>query len=206
MRLKTRDEVRQTFLHSHDLNDSGQRIWVYFGGSNTEYFEKALPKFLEFVGEASDNKDFSNMIIVMQKHPTTKDKNVEDRLVKEIAFVKPHHAPSFIISDFTSDEAQVMADAALFYQTSMAPQFVLAGIPVMQIGHETYADVLVRNNLCTSVTSAPALIETLDQILKDASEKNVEAHKRIEEGLGIQANWKENLINSLDSLLRQKKE
>ncbi|CAF4639264.1 unnamed protein product, partial [Rotaria magnacalcarata] len=29
----------------------------------------------------------------------------------------------------TSDQAQIVADAALYYQTSMAPQFSLIGLP-----------------------------------------------------------------------------
>ncbi len=57
-----------------------------------------------------------------------------------------------------------MADAAFYYQTSMGPQFVLAGIPTVQIAHETYQDILVKNKLSPSVTDVEQFLDVLDEI------------------------------------------
>ena len=107
--------------------------------------------------------------------------------------------PKVILSDFSSDHAQVLADAALYYQTSMGPQFVLEGIPTIQIGHETYEDILVKNGFATSVTNAKGFaqfvekLEEIDQVSK----------KDLLKSLGVKENWAdrlENIIKEITSL------
>ena len=103
-------------------------------------------------------------------------------------------APRFIVSDFSSDEAQVLADGALYYQTSMGPQFVLAKIPTMQIGHKTYNDILVQNKLISSITDVDQSLCSLNSLTDNKQEipQNV-----ILEGLGIYPNYLEILEKTM---------
>ncbi len=200
-RLDQHDDLRSNFLRNHGIADQGQKILIYFGGNNSEYFDKALPRFLDIVKETSQHADFSNTIVVIQQHPGAKAKNEEQRLLNE----KKILGNSVIISNFSTDDAVVLADAALYYQTSMGPQFVLAGLPVIQIGHETYEDVLVKNHLCPSVTHASSFLTTLDYIFKQPHQYSIQREQQIWAGLGINKKWKEILQNSLDKIAAQKR-
>lgn len=203
-RKSDHQKVRAEFLLNHGLEDKQQKILVYFGGNNEEYFSKALPAFLSFVAQASELDqasgltDLENTIIVMQQHPSAKLKNRDGQLIEawlkefEKQADKPEtiKKPKVIISYFTSDYAQVLADGAFYYQTSMSPQFILAGIPTVQIGHETYEDILVRNQLAPSVTHAEGLI----QVIKTLGSQQ-KPHADLLNGLGIKENWADRLEN-----------
>jgi hypothetical protein len=93
-------------------------------------------------------------------------------------------APKVVVSDVSSDDAQIVADAAMYYQTSMGPQFALAGIPTIQVGHETFEDILVKADLCPSVTDGERLLKEINQL--DRVDIDREAIYR---GLGIKADW-----------------
>lgn len=202
MRLEKHQEVRAAFLEKHRLSDKGQKILVYFGGNNSEYFDSALPAFVNIIKETSKTKDLSNTVIVMQQHPGAKAKKREQACLATLG--ANSQAPFFVISDLSSDEAQILADGALYYQTSMAPQFALARIPVMQIGHETYLDILVKNNLCPTVTNAPAFIVAFSKMFSGTDSQS-DTEQRVWKGLGIQKNWKDNLQKGLDSFLHPKR-
>lgn len=169
---------------------------VYFGGNNEEYFTKAFPAFLDLLEEGMVQANFSNLVIVIQQHPGAKKENFDGNKVS--AWMSKQNetlkVPKIIISDFSSDEAQIVADGALYYQTSMGPQFVLAGIPTIQIGHETFQDILVRNQLSPSVTNVGQLINVIDGL----THQNKQIPKEIIlKGLGIKANWLENLEQAM---------
>lgn len=191
--IKRREEsyarMRKMFFSKHELVEKGQKTLVYFGGNNEEYFEKAFPAFLEFLSEGPRHHDLSNFLIVLQQHPGAKNKN-RDRLQLEM-WIKNHAealgAPKVIISDETSDDIQVLADGALYYQTSMGPLFALAGIPMAQVGHKTYEDVVVRNKLCPSVTNS---IDFVKVITSMKSEPVCEDRQKvIFKSLGIREDW-----------------
>lgn len=180
--------MRQTLFSRNNLVDTGQKVLVYFGGNNEEYFSKAFPAFLALLEEGMKQSDFSNLVIVIQQHPGAKSKNMDGNRVS--SWIGKHsetrQAPRMILSDFSSDDAQIIADGALYYQTSMGPQFVLEGIPTIQVGHETFKDILVRNRLSPSVTDVDQLISVIDGLTHQKKEISREV---ILEGLGIKPNW-----------------
>lgn len=147
-RTKEKDALQQEFLLKQSITTSSPKLLVYFGGNNEEYFAKAFPAFLSLLEEGSKQADFSHLVIVIQQHPGAKTKNLEKSLLQEwLTKTKElKNAPQIIFSNLTSEEAQVMAEGALYYQTSMGPLFALAKIPTIQIGHETYNDLLVSTN------------------------------------------------------------
>lgn len=186
-RTEEKNLLRQTLFQKNHLEDKGQKIFVYFGGNNEAYFSKALPAFLSLLEQGMNQVNSSELVVVLQQHPGAKAKNIDRNQVE--AWTNKYQtpqAPKILISDTNSDEAQIVADAALYYQTSMGPQFVLAGIPTIQIGHETYEDILVRNKFSPSVTRVDQwvdIIHSLNQQKKEISQKV------ILEGLGIKENW-----------------
>jgi hypothetical protein len=198
-RAKNHEVMRAQLLSKHGIGDKGQKVLVYFGGNNDEYFTKAFPAFLNFLSEGSKYSDLSSTVIVFQQHPGAKVKNIDrqqvESWIKEQAEMTT--APKVIISDSTSDDMQVVADGALFYQTSMGPLFALAGIPIVQVGHKTYEDVLVRGLglLCPSATTASGFADAIRAIhSKPVSE---EQRILIFAGLGIKEDWFKRLKRAL---------
>jgi hypothetical protein len=180
--------IRADFLKKNGLVEQDPKILVYFGGNNEEYFERAFPAFLSFLTETIKTTDFSKLAIVIQQHPGAKERNLDGNQV--VAWAKEQiseKAPAMIISDFLSEDAQVLADAALYYQTSMAPQFILEGIPTIQIGHEIYLDMLVKNDLALSVTNAAELAGAIVGL--DDQTKQKPSRELIYSGLGIREDW-----------------
>lgn len=184
-RKNEHDALRKGLLAKHGLEDKGQKVLVYFGGNNEEYFTKAFPAFLDFLSKGN----LSNVVIVLQQHPGAKNQN-RDRSEME-SWLKRYgeepNSPKILISDETTDHMQVVADGALYYQTSMGPLFALAGIPMMQVAHETYPDILVRNRLCPSVTNPTdfvAAIAAIKPVEVTAKQRTI-----IQQNLGIREDW-----------------
>ncbi|CAF1529459.1 unnamed protein product [Adineta steineri] len=77
----------------------------------------------------------------------------------------------------------------------MAPQFVLLGLPTMQIGHEIYHDILVKYNLCyTAINSTELRIGLTAMKRKNASIDDIEQHKQlIYNAIGYTSEWSTNL-------------
>ena len=88
----------------------------------------------------------------------------------------------------------MIADAALYYQTSMGAQFALLGIRTIQVGHEIYEDILIRNQLAPSVTSAEGLTCELKALSSDYKQPSQEV---IFDGLGICSDWLTRLEDAL---------
>lgn len=184
-RKEEHDKLRAQFLAKHGLEDRGQKVLVYFGGNNEEYFTKAFPAFLKFLSKGN----LSNIVIVLQQHPGAKSQNRDryqvESWVKE--YGKAANSPRVVVSDEATDQMQVVADGALYYQTSMGPLFALAGIPTIQVAHETYSDILVRNGLCPSVTNPTDFITAIAAIKPvEVSEMQ---RRTIYKGLGIREDW-----------------
>jgi hypothetical protein len=195
-RTEKKPVLRQALFQKNAIADQGQKVLVYFGGNNEEYFSKALPAFLSLLEQGMRQSDFTNLVIILQQHPGAKTKNTDKGMVKAWIDEYSHlpQAPRIIISDSNSDDAQTVADGALYYQTSMSPQFVLAGIPTIQIGHETYEDVLIRNGLSPSVTTVDQFIGIIDSL--NQQEKEV-PQSVIFEGLGIKKDWLQTLETAI---------
>ncbi len=198
-RMSDQSQIRAQLFSKHSLIDRGQKVLVYAGGNNDEYFSKALPAFLEFLSEASLQGDFSNFIVLLQQHPGAKEKNFDAKLVRQWLEQQEASTPQFFISEFNSDDAQVVADGMLYYQTSMGPQFVLAGIPTIQVGHNIYEDLLVKNGLCSTVTDAGSLMSALARLQEGAlAESGSEA---IMQGLGISSDWASRLESAIKNFV-----
>lgn len=194
-RKSEHDAARSGFLRANGIEDRGQRLFVYFGGNNEEYFTRAFPAFLSIVAEASDQTDLTNTIFVIQQHPGAKAANRDGQQVETWLnkFGSRSLLPAVILSDFSSDDAQVLADGAFYYQTSMGPQFVIAGIPAVQVGHETYEDILVRSHLAPSVTNAGEFADAIGRL----AEAGEVPQENLLNCLGINANWPEELERAL---------
>lgn len=186
-RSTDRASMRQKLFSNRGLKDEGQKVLVYFGGNNQEYFEEAFPAFLRFLNETTASIDWTKFMILIQRHPGDKARTLDLSQVSKWAH-------QLIESPFNSDEAQIVADAALYYQTSMGPQFVLSRIPTIQVGHKKFDDILVRNHLIPSVSSHEELLKAIQGLSNKPTDS---AEKSIFTGLGIQDNWVDNLKRAI---------
>jgi len=169
-----------------------KRVLVYAGGNNPDYFDNAFPAFLKSLTEACEIGDLSHSILLLQQHPGAKKANIDGQLFEKTksALQANANAPEFRCSAMTSDDAQVIADTMIYYQTTMAPGFLLAGIPTIQAGHRAYPDLLVRNKLCPVATTGDELLQALSHSGGGLSEESAE---QIRQGLGLDPNWARNL-------------
>ena len=190
---KIEHEVKRLeFLKKYNIEDTGQKVCVYFGGNNEEYFEKAFPAFLSFL-KAKD-LNFKNVILVVHQHPGAKKENRDIQKLNEcLKGFSDKIKPEVLVSDFSSDDVQVLADVAFYYQTSMAAQFILSGIPTVQVGHETYDDILVRNQLAPTVTNSKEFV----QIINNLENVREQPKETVLKGLGYQENWPDNLDEAI---------
>ena len=186
-RASEQSAIRAQLFSTYSLTDQGQKVLVYAGGNNEEYFSKALPVFLTFLQGASQQEDLSRFVVLLQQHPGAKEKNLDGKLVQQWLEQHVEKAPPFFISALNVDDAQVVADGMLYYQTSMGPQFVLAGIPTIQVGHHTYEDILVKNRLCSIVTNVDSLKLALARLQEDPFVES--GNEAIMQGLGIRPDW-----------------
>lgn len=172
------------------------RILTYFGGNNTVYFEKAFPAFLTSLAEASAQRDLSDQVILFQQHPGAKKENRDrEMLQKWMEGPGQHpHAPRVIVSQQSMEEVLVLSEGALYYQTSMGPLIALSGIPVLQVGHEPFQDLLVRSGICRSADNAEALLEDL----KTLAPLSLAQQKELLFGLGSCDDWFERLCSALE--------
>ncbi len=188
-RMSDQSQIRAQIFSKYSLTDRGQKVLVYAGGNNDEYFSNALPAFLQFLSEASLQGDLSNFVVLLQQHPGAKEKNFDVTLVRQ--WLEQHggaaRVPQFFISELNSDDAQVVADGMLYYQTSMGPQFILAGILTIQVGHNTYEDILVKNGLCSTVTDVDSLVSALARLQENVLVES--GNEAIMQGLGISSDW-----------------
>jgi hypothetical protein len=194
-RARDQAQLRSHFFAQRRLADQGQKIFVYTGGNNEEYFTRAFPALLQFISAASQQQDLSHLILLLQQHPGAKQGNRDGTQLQEWLSRHKRQAslPTVAISDLTSDDAQVLADGILYNQTSMAPLFVLAGIPTFQVGPEPYPDLLVKNHLCITVTSG----EHLRAALTSPQARPLTSEEAIQRGLGFDPNWAQTLIKTI---------
>jgi hypothetical protein len=186
-------QMQKNLLESHGIQTDGKKILVYFGGNNSVYFDEAFPKFLSLLTEGIGQKDLSRFVIVLQQHPRAKGANIDKRKLDSWLCENQDKAtaPKIIVSDYPSSDAQVFADKALYYQTSMGPQFALAGIPTIQVGHERFDDILIRNGIAPCATDVETFLSAI--FSESCAEVN---ESQIMESLGIRENWQEVLTNS----------
>lgn len=185
-----RQEIRRKFFDAYagQLTDKGQKILVYMGGNNDIYFDQALPALGSILNQAAQQKEFSDYIVVVQQHGGAKARNEE---VKHLPIESQNPSFTCVLSKLTTDEVQILADEVLYYQTSLIYQTRLAGIPVMQIGHDTFNDRLIKKSLCKSVTTAKSFLKELSPLLNSSFDE--ETSHQVQEAVGYDKNWKKRL-------------
>lgn len=168
--------LREAFFNRSGIQELGQRILVYIGGNNEEYFSKALPAFLKIL------KSDLPCIILYQQHPGAKNQNIDLDLIR-----KQTGGTQVYLSDMNTEDAQVIADGILYYQTSMSPQFVLAGIPLIQVGHQPFFDLVLKNGLCPFAGNREDFIKAVLDLERGSPAIG------ISHSLGLSSDWLINL-------------
>lgn len=200
-RLAKQADIRYNFFESLKMHDRGQKILVYLGENNSDYFDQSLPKFVEFLEESVKDNDLSHLIILFQIHPNAKARQKEKKLLanKEANL----NDPLCMLSKLSLHEALILADAVAGRQTSLVPQIALAKIPYMQVGHVIYPDILTRNGLCPTATTMFDFLNALNQVFISSSDHS-EIKENLLKELGIRNNWAQKFDDGLQLLLKQK--
>ena len=192
-KLRRQRAIERDSLRAENDWSNVQHLFVYFGGNNEEYFEKALPAFLFNLAQL-DKTLLDDIFFLFQQHPAAKKLNRDGLLLQEWRS-KDNHVQIRISTLKNSDQAQIVADAALYYQTSMAPQFALLDLPIMQVGHEVYEDILVKHQLCHTATNSIELARGFTEMKRrtESLSKLEERQQLIYNSIGYTSNWSENL-------------
>ncbi|CAF3706712.1 unnamed protein product [Rotaria sp. Silwood1] len=190
--LQQRELERDTLRVQNNWTNI-KHLFVYFGGNNDVYFDQAFPTFLSNLSQI-DKNIIQDVLFVLHQHPAAKKQNRDGLLFQEW-LSKNNHIQGILSTLKTSDQAQIIADAALYYQTSMAPQFVLLGLPTMQVGHEIYHDILVKFNLCYTATNTIELAVGLTSMKERSysSDKIQQSKELIYNAIGYTSDWPKNL-------------
>lgn len=193
MREQDGVKVRKAFFKSQGIEDKCQNIAVYFGGANSLYYTEAFPLFCELLQKSFEHHDFSNTIILLQQHPRAKQEGDLDALCfKAIQLSK--NAATLLVSNLSFSDAVVLADLAIYHQTSSSLKLLLAGVPMVQVGETPYEDVLVRQELCSKILTSEQFLRELS---KEPAVYSKQALDNLYKESGIDLLWKENLITAL---------
>ncbi|MCH9610791.1 MAG: hypothetical protein S4CHLAM81_00860 [Chlamydiales bacterium] len=130
--------LRAEYFHHIGKKDEGQKLCLYLGGNNSDFYENAFPAFCEMV----PNK--SQLHFVVQPHPSSKELKL------------PEHVR---LSDWNTMQMLTIADLVLYHQTSMAPLIAFAGIPLIQVADKIYLDMLTRSGVAFASSSSELLQE-----------------------------------------------
>lgn len=191
---------RAEFLRKHGIEDRGQRIAVYMGGANDVYFDYALPHFLNILPSKGETDPLAQTTIFIQQHPRAVIEGNKDGKLLEMWKAKlGAAAPEVVLSKVKFDEAVVVADAAMYYQTTANVKCLLGGINTFQVAYDTqkarhvpFDDVLTRNRLCAKTVTQDEFLQALEQKPAPIDEERVYT-----ELLGINREWQRILTSLL---------
>lgn len=198
------ENIRHCLFERYGIEDTGQKVFVYAGGANTEYYQRAFPHFIGLMKELLDNRESSleNSVFILQQHPRAReDGNLDEKEMLKIrkgiesgAFSSSFH---FIVSDLSTVQCLSIAHGVFYHQTSMAAQFALARIPVVaQVSHEVYSDILIKSGFPFIENS-----QELSQILLKEDDIEEVSIQRVRDNLGMDLAWKENVIELVNRYL-----
>lgn len=177
---ETRPTKRAEFFAKAGLEDRGQKLLVFLGGANETYEKQVLPALGEIFREASLDKS----IVVLQRHPRASDADCE--LFEALP-------ANFVLSPMDFDSALVMADQVAYYQTSASVYFPLMGLPAIQLGHEPYEDLLIRNALCSFAGTADGLTAFLQAEKSSTTAPEGEELQTLYRLIGADPHWAKHL-------------
>jgi len=180
-------KMRDKLFQKLGIVDEKQKILLYLGGASTSYFEEGFPFFLHALEESVSEPFFENVLLLLQQHPRAKEESLD--LYELLAKAFPFQVFSSPLPIF---DAIASSDVTYYYKTSMAPYFVLAGYPVVQVSPTALDDLGVRLGMIPSVRS-PAQLSTAS--LKALSEAPSSSSLRdFAEKLGYHAKWPDHFM------------
>lgn len=125
-KLSHQRATEQVLLRTQHGWNNVKHLFVYFGGNNDDYFEKTFPTFLSSLSQV-EKTVFQDVLFLLHQHPTAKKHNRDGLLLQEWT-PRNNHIRIDVSPLKTIDQTQIVADGALYYQTSMAPQFAFSWI------------------------------------------------------------------------------
>lgn len=191
--LHLKKDPAQLLSLKNSVTDPNNKILVYIGGANKAYYEEAFPHFVGMLLTTLIHQPeiLENTTFLLQQHPRAKAEGNRDAMLLEQSLAQMELPNGFqmLISPLSTVEVLAIADKVLYFQTSMAAEFAMAKVPLIaQVGHEPFPDVLMRAGYLH--------LESFAQLLHKNLYENLE---QVEEQLGIDPNWRENLVGALQA-------
>lgn len=179
--------------------DTREKVVVYVGGANDKYYTSGITTFLKLLTEACHKHDLSRYHLIFRQHGRAlQEGNLDGSLVKEWKASSPNTAPLITFSDSKEpfNEVVAKADILTYYQTSASPKFVLAGIPVMQVGPDRIEDVAVDSGAASHVDNAKDFLAGLLR-LSEGHGYSEATKEKVRTKIGYDPNWPQNLLKAL---------
>lgn len=192
-RAGEKEALRAKIFTHYGIEDKGQKIVVYIGGANDEYFLSAFPTFLSCLAEIDPAPE---SLFLLQQHPRAREKNSDRIQLEEWVKERGAKGPRFFVSELSTDEAVTASDQIAYHQTSMAPLLVLAGIPIIQVGGDSAPDLL---SFCQTSDRANSARE-LAAALSHPTEPSL-AKESVEQGVGYTPEWPTRLKEAMREVL-----
>jgi hypothetical protein len=181
--------LRRQLFDQLAILDEEQKIIAYLGGANDVYYEKAFPRFLEFVAllREEDQSLYKRLIFLHQQHPrAAKEGNRDVNKITE----------GVVLSKFSTNQSLAISALAIYYQTSMAAQLPLAHVPALQAGHETFADSLTENGF-PSATDYENFKKEISKLFEGESKSDPMKLEKVKSSVGMRDDWKERWFHFL---------
>ncbi len=147
-----------------DKKIEDEKVIVYLGGAevNSDYFCEALPAFIDMMSKIS--LEDSPTTLIFRKHPRSTG--------LDWSMVKALEVPGLtvLLDQDSLLNTLARADYTLYYQTSLSPMLVLAGVNPIQVGHVVYNEVLVEKGVipvAVTVAELGSLLEKSNGIVSD---------------------------------------
>lgn len=187
-----KSELKQQFFEAHALQGDYENILLYIGGANKVYYDSAFPHFLSILLSLGKDIKMQKTLVILQQHPRS---GVEKLVYDDCEKVFKEKGIHLCLSTSPILEVAAFATTTLYYQTSLAPCLALAGIPLIQIGHESYEDCLVKSKMVPFIHTKEQLLSVLSQ-----DQKNNYDPALILKNVGYNANWKKRFVSFLEEI------
>ena len=198
-RKEQRGALRNKLFAFLNTLDQGQTLFAYLGGNNTTYFETAWPQFLRALQEAQKVQDLSSILILLQQHPGAKEKGLD--WIQAQNLPKTEGSAQILLSFLTTPELLTVADAVIYAQTSLGPQFAYAEIPTIQMMDPPYQDVLVTHQLCSTATSGDTLLKALNEIIQGTW--RAPDLSALDQAIGFDPEWEKHLVDAVREVAQE---
>ena len=188
---RKKEVLRSDLLKKCALESEDPITLLYLGGANTVFYEEALPDLLEILETSELPK---KTILLYQRHPRADD--IDLKKIEAVREALDENNITVLISPYSIDEAIVLADKVLYFQTTVIPKCLLEKKGVIQIAKVPYSDFAIRHSFVQSVNNSRDFIRAI------LMPTQIIARDAILKSIGYDKRWDERFISIIEKVRR----